>query len=188
MLHPFIPTVHQGKWQAIQTFARQFSAYTIPMKITQDTAVTLQLKVTDAKGTLIDEGKKPVSYLHGGYDNLFPKLEAALDGQEVGYSATLDFSAADAFGERDEALVQTMPRSEFPAGVKVGGQLQRTNPAGEPHYFFVTKIKGPVVMLDGNHPLAGSALTIAVKVLDVRAASAEEIAHQHVHGEHGHNH
>ena len=81
-----------------------------------------------------------------------------------------------------------MPKADFPPGIKVGGQIQRFGPDGEPRYYFVTKIKGPTVLLDGNHPLCGKALRFVVKVVDVRAATAEEIAHQHVHGEHGHQH
>lgn len=158
------------------------------MNITKDTAVTLRYKLSDAAGRLIDEGKAPMVYLHGGYENIFPKIEAALEGQAAGFQATIDLTADEAFGERDEALVTTMPKSEFPAGIKVGGQIQRPGPDGEPRYFFVTKIKGPVVLLDGNHPLAGQALRFALKIVDVRAATAEEIEHQHVHGEHGHHH
>ncbi len=158
------------------------------MKITKDTAVTLSLKVSDAKGQLLDDGKRPMAYLHGGYDNIFPKLEEALEGQEAGFQASLSLAVEDCFGERDEALLQTMPKSEFPPGVKVGGQIQRLDHKGEARYFFVTKIKGPEVLLDGNHPLAGQALSFVVKVLDVRAATAEEVAHQHVHGAHGHQH
>jgi len=158
------------------------------MKIEKDSAVTLRLKVTDAKGLVLDEGKTPMSYLHGGYDNVFPKLEAALEGQEVGFQTVVELAAADAFGERDESLVQTMPRREFPPGVKVGGQLERLDAAGESRHFFVTKIKGDTVMLDGNHPMAGRALRFSLRVVDVRKASAEEVAHQHVHGEHGHHH
>lgn len=158
------------------------------MKITADTAVTLHLKVTDSQGMVYDDGKNPVSYLHGDYENLLPKLEAALEGQETGFQTTLTLVAEDAFGERDETLVTSMPKADFPPGIKVGGQIQRTGPDGEPRYYFVTKIKGPTVLLDGNHPLCGKALRFAIKVIDVRAASAEEIAHQHVHGEHGHQH
>lgn len=158
------------------------------MKITKNTAVTLRLKVSDAKGVVFDEGKTPMSYLHGGYDNIFPKLEALLEGQEPGFQTSVDLAADDAFGIRNDTLMQEIPRSDFPPGVKVGGQLERLGPNGQPQYFFVTKIKGPVVLLDGNHPLAGKDLRISVKVIDVREASAEEIAHQHVHGEHGHHH
>lgn len=158
------------------------------MKIAKDTAVTVSMKVSDSKGLIVDDGKRPVSYLHGGYDNIFARLEEALEGQEAGFQTTLELGVEDCFGAYDEALLQTMPKAEFPPGVKVGGQIQRLDHKGEPRYFFVTKIKGPVVMLDGNHPLAGKALNFTLKVLDVRAATAEEIAHQHVHGEHGHHH
>ncbi|MCL2658678.1 MAG: peptidylprolyl isomerase [Betaproteobacteria bacterium] len=158
------------------------------MKIAKNTAVTLRIKVSDAKGLLLDEGKTPVSYLHGGYANIFAKLEAALEGQEPGFQTTVELAAEDAFGERDESLAQTMPKSEFPPGVKVGGQIQRLDAQGAPRHFFVTKIKGPLVLLDGNHPLAGKTLRFSMQVLDVRAASAEEIEHRHVHGAHGHHH
>ncbi len=158
------------------------------MKIAKDTAVTLMFKVADANGKIIEESHEPSVYLHGGYNNTLPKIEEALDGQEAGYQVSLNLSAQDAFGERDESLVTSIPRSEFPPGVKVGGYLQRYDEQGEQHDYRVLKIKGPVVLLDGNHPLAGQALRFAVKVVSVRAASAEEIAHGHVHGEHGHHH
>lgn len=158
------------------------------MKIQKDTAVTLQFKVADTTGKLIEESKTPSVYLHGGYDNTLPKIEAALEGQEPGYQVTLTLSPEDAFGVRDESLVRTIPKSEFPPGVKVGGQLQGRGDDGNERVFHVMKIKGPTVHLDGNHPLAGQTLRFTVKVIDVRAASAEEIAHRHVHGEHGHHH
>lgn len=158
------------------------------MKIQKDTAVTLQFKVAEATGQLIEESKTPSVYLHGGYDNTLPKIEAALEGQEPGYQVTLTLSPEDAFGVRDESLVRTIPKSEFPPGVKVGGQLQGRGDDGHERIFHVMKIKGPTVHLDGNHPLAGKTLRFTVKVIDVRAATAEEIAHRHVHGEHGHHH
>lgn len=156
------------------------------MPITQDSAVTLAYKITDATtGKPLDAGT--TSYLHGGYDNLFPKVEAALAGQDVGHRVELELAAQDAFGARDEALVRTLARSEFPPGVKVGGQLQGAGPDG-PVVYNVVKIKGPEVHLDGNHPLAGRSLRFAATVKQVRAATAEEIAHGHVHGAHGHHH
>ncbi len=158
------------------------------MKITQDTVVTMQYKVTNAQGQLLDKAQEPTSYLHGGYDNTFPKIEAALEGQDVGFSTTLKLAPADAFGERDESLVQTIPKSEFPPGVKVGGQLRGRTADGREQVFNVLKIKGDKVILDGNHPWAGQHLTLSLKVLDVRAASAEEVTHRHAHGAHGHHH
>jgi len=158
------------------------------MQITKDTVVTLQFKVHDANGKLMEQSKDPMVYLHGGYDNTLPKIEAALEGQATGFQTTVALAPDDAFGTRDESLVRTIPKSEFPAGVKVGGQLQGTLDDGQPHVFWVMKIKGDKVLLDGNHPWAGIPLRFTVKVTGVRAASGEEIEHRHVHGEHGHHH
>jgi FKBP-type peptidyl-prolyl cis-trans isomerase SlyD len=158
------------------------------MKISKDTVVTLRYKVAEANGQLIEESREPMVYLHGGYNNTLPKIEAALEGQEAGYETTLLLQPEDAFGHRDEALKRVIPKSEFPPGVKVGGQLEGRTDDGQPHIFHVMKIKGQEVHLDGNHPLAGKTLKFNLKVTGVREASAEEIAHGHVHGEHGHHH
>ena len=158
------------------------------MKISKNTAVTLQFKVTDLQGKLIEDGKEPSVYLHGGYGNTLPKIEAALDGLEAGYQLTLELQPEDAFGLRDESLLRTLPKKQFPPGVKVGGPLEGHGDDGQMMVFTVMKIKGDTVLLDGNHSLAGKALRFSIKVLDVRLASDEEIAHQHVHGEHGHHH
>jgi FKBP-type peptidyl-prolyl cis-trans isomerase SlyD len=157
------------------------------MNIQKDTAVTLAYKITDPKtGKTLDTGH--TAYLHGGYQNLFPKVEAALEGQTVGHSVSLELAPADAFGERDESLVTTIPKTQFPPGVKVGGQLQGAGADGHPRIYNVVKIKGPVVHLDGNHALAGHTIRFAATVKEVRLASGEEIAHGHVHGGHGHHH
>ena len=158
------------------------------MKIEKNSAVTLRFKVTDSQGKVVEESNEPMVYLHGGYGNTLPKIEEALDGQETGYKVTLALSAADAFGLRDESLMQTIPKSQFPPGVKVGGQLEGRGEDGRAQAFTVVKIKGDTVILDGNHPLAGKDLRFALAVTDVRPASEEEIAHGHVHGEHGHHH
>lgn len=158
------------------------------MNITKDSVVTLHYKVADSQGGLLEASPEPMTYLHGGYGNTFAKIEAALEGQQAGFATSVDLQPEDAFGARDESLVRSIPRSEFPPGVKVGGQLRGHTDDGREQIFHVVKIKGPVVHLDGNHPLAGKALRFSLKVMDVRPASAEEIAHGHVHGEHGHHH
>ncbi|MDO8699515.1 MAG: peptidylprolyl isomerase [Rhodoferax sp.] len=158
------------------------------MNIVKDTAVTLRYKVADATGKILEESREPMVYLHGGYGNTFSKIEEALEGKATGYQTTLQLEPQDAFGVRDESLVQTIPKTQFPPGVKVGGQLQGQGEDGHTHVFTVMKIKGDTVMLDGNHPMAGKALRFSLTVTDVRAASEEEIAHGHVHGEHGHHH
>ena len=81
------------------------------------------------------------------------------------------------------------PRSQFPKAPKVGARLESKGAEGEhPTVFTVMQVKGNDVLVDGNHPLAGRELRFMLTVTDVRAASAEELAHRHVHGEHGHHH
>ena len=158
------------------------------MKIAKDSVVTLQYKMADAQGKLIEASAKSMTYLHGGYENTLPKIEEALDAKEPGYQVTLALQPQDAFGERDERLAKTISRSDFPPGVKVGGQLEGSTDDGHQQLFNVVKIKGDKVLLDGNHPLAGKALRFSLKVTGVRPATQEEITHRHVHGEHGHQH
>lgn len=98
------------------------------MKIAKNSAVTLHYTVRNPLGKVLEESKEPMAYLHGGYGNLFPKVEEVLLGQEAGFQATIELSATDAFGERDESLLQTIPKTQFPPGVKVGGQLEGQTP------------------------------------------------------------
>jgi FKBP-type peptidyl-prolyl cis-trans isomerase SlyD len=158
------------------------------MKITKDTVVTLTFRAVDAKGKVLEDGKEARAYLHGGYGNTLPGIEMALEGQAAGFTTTVKLQPSLTFGERDESLVTSIPKKDFPPGVKVGGQLEGHDDQGRRQIFTVTKIKGDTVMLDGNHPLAGQDLTFTLKVLEVRAASAEEIQHGHAHGAHGHHH
>lgn len=162
------------------------------MKIAKNVVVTASYTLTDAQNNLIEESQEPMVYLHGGYDNIFPKIEAALDGQELGFSTTVQLEPEDAFGEYDAELIKVEPRAAFPDAIEVGMQFEGvpegSDAHGEAQIFTVTDIADDKVVLDGNHPLAGMALRFTVKVEQVRAASDEEIAHGHVHGEHGHHH
>jgi FKBP-type peptidyl-prolyl cis-trans isomerase SlyD len=157
------------------------------MNITKDSAVTLRFSVTETTGKVLESGKTPMAYLHG-YDNLLPKIEEALEGQTVGFKANLTLSPEDAFGVRDESLLKTISKKDFPPGVKVGGVMQGMNEEGEEVIYTVLKIKGDQVMLDGNHPLADKGLKVVLEVLEIRPATQDEIAHGHVHGDHGHQH
>ena len=158
------------------------------MKIEKNTAVTIQYRISETSGKMLEASKEPIAYLHGGYGNTFAKVESALEGQQKGFQTTIELAPHDAFGLRDERLLQTIPKTQFPPGVKVGGQLEGRGDDGNTLVFTVIKIKGDQVMLDGNHPMAGKTLRFQIQVVDVRAASDEEIQHGHVHGAHGHQH
>ncbi len=162
------------------------------MKIAKNTVVTVHYKLSDAQGNLIEESKEPMVYLHGGYENTLPKIEAALDGKDVGYQTMLQVEPDDAFGEYDPELVKIEPRNRLPSPLEVGMQFEGTpdgdDEGDETLVFTVTDIAEDKVVLDGNHPLAGMALRFALNVAEVRDATAEEVAHGHVHGAHGHHH
>lgn len=155
------------------------------MKIAKNTVVTVEYSLSDTLGNLIEQGQEPMVYLHGGYENTLPKIEEALEGKEVGFNETIQVEPEDAFGEYDADLVKMEERSRLPSPIEVGMQFEGTpddDEDGESLIFTVTEIAEDKVVLDGNHPLAGIALRFALHVTEVREATAEEIAHGHVHG------
>jgi len=160
------------------------------MKIARNTVVTLTYRLTDVQGEFIEETEEPLAYLHGGYDGIFPRIEEALEGQESGFKSTFHLEPEDAFGDYDADQVRVEPRSKFPEPVEVGMRYEGIpeDDAEDVEILTVTDLTDETVVLDANHPLAGIALRLAVDVLDVRAATEEEIQHGHPHGAGGHDH
>jgi FKBP-type peptidyl-prolyl cis-trans isomerase SlyD len=160
------------------------------VNIVKDTVVTITYIVRDMEGTLLEESNQPVSYLHGGYDNIFPMVEAALEGKAVGEKIDLKLQPADAFGEYEESLVRLEPREAFPDDIEIGMQFVGSPDGGngEEVLYSVTDIAEDKVVVDGNHPFAGQAVHFQCTVSDVRVATADEVTHRHAHGEHGHHH
>jgi len=163
------------------------------MEIIKNSVVTLKYTVTDPDGNVIDDGKNPLVYLHGGYDGIFAPIEEALHGKDVGEHLEIKLQPEDAFGDYDESLLKVEPLSMFPENIEVGMQFERgvegeDGEDGEDELFTITDIADGKVVVDGNHPLAGVALLFDCTVTDVRKATSEELAHGHVHGPDGHHH
>ncbi|MCL2655947.1 MAG: peptidylprolyl isomerase [Betaproteobacteria bacterium] len=159
------------------------------MEILKNTVVTLNYKVHDPDGNVVDDGANPLVYLHGGYDGIFPKLEEALHGKKLGETLVVKLQPDDAFGEYDEGLVMIEPADLFPDNIEIGMAFERVGEDGEDDMLYrVTDIADGKVIVDGNHPLAGTALVFDITVAEVRPASAEELQHGHVHGADGHHH
>ena len=157
------------------------------MQIAKNSVVTLDYQVHDSDGNLIDDGAKPLIYIHGGYDGIFPRIEEELHGKGVGTALKVKLEPEEAFGEYDAELVNIEARNLFPEKIEVGMQFERGNDDDDTLYT-ITNIEGDKVVVDGNHPLAGMSLVFTCKVTEIRAASAEELAHGHVHGPGGHHH
>lgn len=146
------------------------------MKIDQGALVSLDVTMYDAQGILLEHAEEPLVYLHG-HDDLFPRVEEALAGKEVGARVELQLEPEDAFGDYDPALVMLMPLDNLGQGVEVGMRVEGDGGEGTTgRIFTITDIAEGMAVLDGNHPLAGFALRFDITVLEVRAASPEEIA------------
>ena len=160
------------------------------MQITRHTVASIEYTLTDDAGEVLDtsRGHGPLTYVHGT-GGLIPGLEAELEGKEAGAALKVRIAPADAYGERDEEMVARVPRTQMPSGapLAVGTQFQARGPQGS-QVVTLVKVEDDAVWLDANHPLAGVHLTFDVSVVEVRAATAEEIEHGHVHGPGGHAH
>ena len=133
------------------------------------------------------EGGEPIAALIGA-GNIIPGLEKALIGKAVGERFEVVVPAAEAYGERNEALTQRVPKKHFGAQKLVPGQQVVLQTNFGPRAVTIQKVGMSVVDVDLNHPMAGKDLHFDVEIVEVREAAAEELAHGHVHGDGGHQH
>lgn len=160
------------------------------MQISENAVVYIHYTLTNDAGETLDTslGGEPLVYLHG-FGGIIPGLENALAGKTAGDTLIVSVLPEQAYGPYDETKVETMPRSALQGidEIETGMQLQAHSPDGLV-IATVIDVDDEEVTLDGNHPLAGETLTFDVEVMEVREATAEELAHGHVHGAHGHHH
>ena len=151
------------------------------MEIKMNSVVKITFELKDSDGNLLESSSEPISYLHGGYDNIFPKVEEAMHGKKVGEEVIVSLEPADAFGTYDENLVQIEPATAFPgASLKKGMQFEGDDGSGEVIIYTVTDIADGKVIVDGNHPWAGQRVIFSAIVKDIRLANEQEIKHKDV--------
>ncbi|MCL1113232.1 MULTISPECIES: peptidylprolyl isomerase [Shewanella] len=165
------------------------------MKITKHAAVTIHYRLSDEQGELIESSfeSEPMVYLHGT-ENLIPGLESVLEGKTAGEKVEANIPAAQGYGEYHPGLKQEVPISAFGdiEDIIPGMRFIAETELGQ-RPVQVTEVKDDVIVVDGNHPLAGQALHFSVEIVAVREATPEELAHGHIHaeggcGSHGHDH
>ncbi|WP_420464839.1 FKBP-type peptidyl-prolyl cis-trans isomerase [Panacagrimonas sp.] len=160
------------------------------MEIADRCVVSIHYTLTNEGGEILDssQGSDALAYLHGS-GNIIPGLESALVGKQAGDKLQVRVEPAQGYGERNEQLIQQVPRRAFQGinDVKEGMRFQTQGPNG-PTSVMVTRVAGDMVTVDGNHPLAGQTLNFDVEIAEVREASEEELQHGHVHGPGGHHH
>ena len=153
------------------------------MRVSMNTVVSMIYQLRDSEGNVFERSEVPVSYLHGGYDNIFPLVEEAMQDREVGDVIEVRLDPEDAFGEYDEELIQIEDVSAFPGKeLKVGMQFEGEDESGEIILYTVTNIDDGKVVVDGNHPWAGEQVIFSATIVDVRPANDDEVSHGHVHG------
>jgi len=160
------------------------------MIIEDKCVVTLDYKLRNSKGEILDESKSgdPLVYLHGaGF--LVPGLEKELTGKTAGDKLRVEVTPAEGYGEYMPQLVQKLPRSAFEGvdNLEIGMEFQASGEKGHIMEVRIEKIEGDDITINGNHPLAGMTLDFEIAVADVRQASKEELEHGHAHGD-GHHH
>jgi len=160
------------------------------MKIESNKVVQMHYHLTDEDKNVLDssKGRDPLAYIHG-VGNIIPGLEKQLTGKSVGDKVEAIVAPAEGYGERDENLMQVVPKSGFQGDEELqeGMRVQVGTEHG-PAIASVAKIDGDDVTLDINHPLAGVTLHFDVEIMDVRDATQDELEHGHVHGPGGHEH
>lgn len=153
------------------------------MKIREHCVVALTWVMKDTLGEVLDELEEPIEFLVGGSD-LLASIEQGLIGREAGEQVDLHLEPEDAFGDYDENRVFLEPRSIFPAELEEGMLYDghalpagATSDAPADGMYTVTDIYPEHVVLDGNHPLAGIALRLHIKIASVREATEAEVGH-----------
>jgi FKBP-type peptidyl-prolyl cis-trans isomerase SlyD len=161
------------------------------MQIDHNSVVSIHYTLTNDEGTVIDSSVNidPLVYLQGS-GNIIPGLENALVGKSAGDKLNVRVAPAEGYGESVLELIQQVPLEMFQGAENIapGMTFQAQDQSGYMQRVEVTAVNGNMVTIDANHPLAGQHLNFDVTVVDVRAATQEELDHGHVHGEGGHHH
>ncbi len=143
--------------------------------VSKHKVVAITYSIIDESGVILEQSDIPVYYVHGGPNDMFPDVEAALDGRPLGDSIEVVLPPEKAFGYHDPGMTFTDDIANVPPEFRrVGAEVEMQNDRGETRSFFVSKIEADKLTVDGNHPFAGKTLTYAVTVTDIRDASEEE--------------
>ena len=159
------------------------------MQVADNMAVSIHYPLTNDEGEVLDSSidDEALVYLQGS-GNIISGLENALIGKVVGDKFKVRLDPEDAYGELMDDMIEVISREMFEGidNVEVGMQFHADVSSGT-GVVTVVSIDGDNITIDGNHPLAGQALTFDVEVIDVRAATEEEASHGHIHGENCHH-
>lgn len=138
--------------------------------------VTLTYRITDTEGLVLEQNDMPVSYLHGGYSDMFAKVEQALEGKAAGDVVEVTLAPHEGFGDHDPDLTFTDDLDNVPPEFRrLGAEVEMQNEVGDARTFIVTRIEDGQLTVDCNHPFAGKTVRFRIEIMSVRDATAEEL-------------
>ena len=142
--------------------------------------VEFRYRILEGDGEILEQIDLPVNYVHGTDNGMFPKIEDSLDGRKEGDQVSVFLTPEEGFGEYYEELIYTDDLKNVPQQFhEIGAEVEFQSDRGEVRQFRVTRIENGKLTLDGNHPLAGKALTFTIDIITVRDATEEEIKEGH---------
>jgi FKBP-type peptidyl-prolyl cis-trans isomerase SlyD len=161
-------------------------------RVADDMVVSLDYTLRLDNDQVIDssEGREPLEFIQGE-GHIIPGLERELYGMEIGDEKSVTVAPGEGYGERDDSQVQMVGRDALQpdAELTVGMGVQMQDPqSGQVFQGTISQVNDGHVVIDFNHPLAGETLHFDVSIAGLRAATADELSHGHVHGPHGHGH
>lgn len=138
--------------------------------------VSFTYSIADEAGEIIEQSDLPISYVHGGQHDLFEKVEQELEGSVIGDTVEVSLTPEEGFGSHDPNLTYTDELANVPPEFhRLGAEVEMVNDKGDSRTFVVTHIEDGKLTVDGNHPMAGKAITFRIKVTDIRDATEDEM-------------
>ena len=142
----------------------------------RDKVVTFTYSISDESGEILEQSDIPINYVHGGKHDLFEKVEQALEGSVVGDTVEVTLTPEEGFGMHDPDMTYTDDLENVPPEFQhIGAEVEMMNDQGDAMKFTVTQIEDGKLTVDGNHPMAGKAITFHIRVAGIREATPEEL-------------
>lgn len=137
--------------------------------------VSLTYSICDTQGNVLEQNDIPVNYIHGGDMELIGGMDKAVEGKRAGDRVEFNVPPEKAFGDHDPDLTFTDDIENVPPQFRyIGAEVQMQSEQGEIKSFYVTRVDGGKLTIDGNHPMAGKTLIVTVNVQEVRDATKED--------------
>ncbi|KPJ95345.1 MAG: peptidylprolyl isomerase [Gammaproteobacteria bacterium SG8_11] len=145
--------------------------------VTKHKVVSITYRILDEQGQLVEQSDIPIDYIHGADNDMFAKVEQALEGKTVGDTVEVVLPPEDGFGHVDPNMTFIDDIENVPPEYRhVGARPMFQNEHGDVTELVVSKIENGKLTVDGNHPFAGKTMTFNVDVIAIRDATEEELA------------